>query len=70
MKQGYSSQISKEEIAMNTLKDFIEKYYTGEPYEVALGHLADFLRDLDMINAFEGGVWGPDDIMDNIEIEK
>lgn len=52
---------------MKTLKDFLEDYYTGEPYEVALGHLEELLRDLDMINAFEGGVWGPDDIMDNIE---
>lgn len=52
---------------MNTLKDFLEEYYTGEPEAVALGHLYEFLSDLDMINAFEGGVWGPDDIMDNIE---
>lgn len=52
---------------MNTLKDFLEDYYTGEPYEVALGHLEEFLRDLDMIGAFEGGVWGSDDIMDNLE---
>lgn len=55
---------------MNTLKDFLEEYYTCEPYEVALGHLYELLRDLDMINAFEGGVWGPDDIMDNIQREK
>ena len=54
---------------MNTLKDFLEDYYTGEPYEVALGHLQEFLCDLDMIGAFEGGVWGPDDIMDNLQKE-
>ena len=55
---------------MNTLKDFLEEYYTGEPYEVAKGHLYELLIDLDMINAFEGGVWGPDDIMDNLEREE
>lgn len=53
---------------MYTLKDLLEDYYTGEPYEVAMGHLYEFLRDLDMIDAFKGGVWGPDDIMDNIEM--
>lgn len=52
---------------MNTLKDFLDDYYTGEPEAVALGHLYELLRDLDMIGAFEGGAWGPDDIMDNIE---
>lgn len=52
---------------MNTIKDFLNEYYTGEPEAVALEHLYVFLRDLDMIGAFEGGVWGPDDIMDNIK---
>lgn len=55
---------------MNTLKDFFDDYYTGEPYEIAEMHLYELLRDLDMLNAFEGGVWGPDDIMDNLKREE
>lgn len=55
---------------MNTLKDFLEEYYTGEPYEAALGDLEQFLRDLDMLGAFEGGVWSLEDIMDNLKREK
>ena len=52
---------------METLKDFLEEYYTGEPYEVAKGHLWEFLNDLDMLGAFEGGAWSADDMMDNLE---
>ena len=55
---------------MNTLKDFLEEYYTGEPYEVAKQHLYELLLDLDMLDAFRGGVWGPDDIMDNLEAKE
>lgn len=52
---------------MESLREFFENYYTGEPYQVALGHLEELLIDLDMIGAFKGGVWGPDDIIDNID---
>lgn len=52
---------------MNTFEDFLEEYYTGEPREVAVGHLWELLNDLDMLDAFRGGVWGPDDIIDNLE---
>lgn len=52
---------------MDTFRDFLEDYYTGEPYEVAKGHFYEMLRDLDMLNAFRGGVYGPDEMMDNLE---
>jgi len=52
---------------MYTLKDFFEDYYTGEPDALATQHLYEFLYDLDQLGAFEGGVRGPDDIMDNLE---
>ena len=52
---------------MNTIADFFDMYYTGEPYEVAKGHLSELLEDLDALGAFRGGAWGPDDIMDNLE---
>lgn len=52
-----------------TLEDFLDDYFTGEPKSVAMMHLEMMLEDLDMIGAFEGGVWGPDDIMDNLEKE-
>lgn len=52
---------------MNTFKDFLEEYYTGEPYEIAKMHLWELLNDIDMLDGFRGGVWGPDDIIDNLE---
>ena len=50
-----------------TLADILEDYYTGEPYEVAKGHLREFLEDLDEARAFVGGVYEPDEIMKNLE---
>jgi len=58
------------EYEIKTLEDLLEMYYTGEPYEVAKGHLYELLYDIDMLNGFRGGVWGPDDIMDNLENTK
>ena len=52
---------------MNTLKDFFDDHFTGIPYQVAKERLYEMLQDLDMLDAFAGGAYGPDDIMDNIE---
>ena len=50
-----------------TFKAFLEDYFTDVPYEVAKGRLWQMLNDIDMLDGFRGGVWGPDDIMDNLE---
>lgn len=57
---------------MKTLKDIYEDYADepGLPFEIFKMRLYDFLLDLDEAGAFRGGVWGPDDIMDNLETPK
>lgn len=56
---------------MKTLKDIYEDYAEpGLPFEIFKSRLYDFLLDLDEAYAFRGGVWGPDDIMDNLETEE
>jgi len=50
-----------------TFDDLLDDYYTGEPKDVARMHLWELLNDIDMLDGFRGGVWGPDDIMDNLE---
>ena len=52
---------------METLKDFFEEFYEGESEALATEHLYQYLCALDMLGAFRGGVWGPSDIMDNLE---
>lgn len=57
---------------MKTLKDIYEDYADEPelPFEIFKMRLYDFLLDLDEAGAFRGGVWGPDDIMDNLETPK
>ena len=50
-----------------TLNDILEDWFTDEPLEVAKDHLYELLNDIDACDGFRGGVWGPDDIMDNLE---
>ena len=55
---------------MNTLKDLLEMYFTGEPEEIAEMHLWELLNDIDMLDGFRGGVYSADDIMDNLKSKK
>ena len=52
---------------MDTLKDLLDMYYTGEPYEIAKMHLWELLNDIDMLDGFRGGAYSADDIMDNLK---
>lgn len=53
---------------MKTLRDIYEDYAEpGLPFEIFKGRLYDFFVDLDGANAFAGRVWGPDDIINNLE---
>lgn len=54
-------------MANYTIHDFFEDYFTGEPEAIAKEHLWEMMNDLDRLDAFRGGIWGPDDIMENIE---
>ena len=49
------------------LQNILEDWFTNEPLEVAKDHLYELLNDIDAVDGFRGGVWGPDDIMDNLE---
>jgi hypothetical protein len=53
---------------MKTLRDIYELYAEPDlPYEIFKNRLYEFFVDLDEANAFAGGVWGPDNIYDNLE---
>lgn len=51
---------------MESYEEFLDMYFTGEPKEVAEAHLWEMLNDIDSLDGFRGGVWGPDDIIDNL----
>lgn len=50
-----------------TLESIAEEYFGDDPKPVR--RLYYLLGDLDEAGAFRGGVWGPDDIMDNLKSE-